>query len=376
LTYQLVLVNMLTNYISNFHRIVLPSVFHDLFLKFVVPALILLFYFGYIDLSWVIRIFLLSYVVIIIFLLLYLRHLGELHFKKPDAKIWEYGKAMADFAGFSMLGSLGSVLALQLDTFMMGSLDNMYNTGVYSLAITISTAIGIPHRAISNISAPLIAASWQKNDTAHIQQLYRQTSLLLLIAGSFFLAELAVNFPDLTMLSSKKEVLLDAYYALLILGVGRIVDMGTSINGYIIQYSSKYRVNVYFIVFLGLINIVMNLWLIPRYGMEGAALATTISMISFNALRTIYVKVRFGMYPFSWNTFLVLLLACTAAFIGWWLPGTSSALLNMIYKGAIVALFFLGPIYWWKLSPELNRMLEDNWKRFFNGGQGTGNGKR
>ncbi|MCB0669827.1 MAG: oligosaccharide flippase family protein, partial [Saprospiraceae bacterium] len=243
LTYQLVLVNMLTNYISNFQRIVWPAIFHDLFLKFVVPALILLFYFGYIDLTWVVRIFLLAYVVIILFLLLYLRQLGELHFQKPDSKIWEYGKVMADFAGFSMLGSLGSALALQLDTFMMGSLDDMYHTGVYSLAITISMAIAIPHRSISTISAPIIAKSWQKKDTAHIKSLYQQTSLLLLIAAVFLLVEIGINFPDLCKLSSKEEVLLDAYWALLILGIGRIVDMGTSINGYIIQYSSRYRVN-------------------------------------------------------------------------------------------------------------------------------------
>lgn len=364
LTYMLVLVNMLTNYISNFQRIVLPAIFHDLFLKFVVPTVILLFYFEYIDLSWVIRIFLLAYVVIVGFLLLYLRHLGELHLKKPDAKIWEHAKAMTDFAGFTMLGSLGSVLALQLDTFMMGSLDNMYNTGVYSLAITISMAIGIPHRSISNITAPLIAASWQKNDTDHIRLLYRQTSLLLLIAGVFLLVEIGVNFPDLCTLSPQSEVLFDAYYALLILGIGRIIDMGTSINGYIIQYSSRYRINVYFILFLGLLNVGMNLLLIPGFGMEGAALATAISLTSYNILRTLYVQHRFGMFPFGWNTLFVLLIGGIAAVVGWWLPTTSSAILNMLYRGAIIVLVFLGPVYWRKVSPELNQALDGSIKKF------------
>lgn len=363
LTYMLVLVNMLTNYISNFQRIVLPAVFHDLFLKFVVPAIILLFYFDYIDLAWVIRIFLLAYVIIVGFLLLYLRHLGELHFVRPDAQIWKHAKSMTDFAGFTMLGSLGSVLALQLDTFMMASLDNMYNTGVYSMAITISMAIGIPHRSISNISAPLIAASWQKNDTDHIRQLYRQTSLLLLIAGTFLLVEIGINFPDLCTLSPKEDVMLDAYQALLILGVGRIIDMGTSINGYIIQYSSRYRVNVYFILFLGLLNVGMNVLLIPRFGMEGAALATAVSLTSYNILRTLYVHIRFKMFPFHRNTLYVLLLGGLAAVVGWWLPDTPSAIINMVYRGAVVAILFLGPIYWWKLSPELNQALDEARKK-------------
>ncbi|PHN07565.1 lipopolysaccharide biosynthesis protein [Flavilitoribacter nigricans] len=353
LTYLLVLVNMLTNYISNFQRIVIPAIVHDLFLKLVLPALILLFAYGFLSLEWIVRIFLLAYVVIVIFLLLYLHRLEELHLHRPQAKIWEHLRPMADFAGFSMLGSLGGVLALQLDLFMMGNMSDLFDTGVYGMAITITMVITIPQRSIMNITAPIIADRWQNRDTDPIQTIYQQTSLLLLIAGLFLLIEVAVNFPDLCSFVDN-ETLLGAYIPVLILGAGRIVDMGTSVNGHIIQYSERYRVNVYFIVFLGAVNILLNLLLIPRFGMAGAASATAFSLIAYNVLRTIYVQYRFNMLPFTWSTLWVLLIAGLAVAIGFLLPTTSYPLLNLIYRGAAVAVCFLVPVYYWKLSPQFN----------------------
>lgn len=362
LTYLLILVNILTNYISNFQRIVIPSVLHELFLKIVLPALILLFAYDFLSLKWIVRIFILAYLAIVFFLLLYTRHLGELHFQQPNSKIWQHFKSMADFAGFSMLGSLGGVLALQLDTVMIGSLDNWYHTGVYSMAITITMVITIPQRSILNITAPIIADRWKVKDTQHIRKLYRQTSLLLLIVGLFLLAEISINFADLCAFISN-EVLMDAYVPILILSLGRIVDMGTSINGHIIQYSDHYRVNVYFIVFLGVINIGLNLLLIPSFGMAGAATATAFSIISYNFLRTVYVQYRFAMQPFSWNTLRLLLVTALTIGIGWILPPTASPLLNLLYRGMVVAAIFLGLTYRWRISTEFNDTIQGLWHR-------------
>lgn len=370
LTYLLALVNTLTNYISNFQRIVVPAILHDLFLKLVLPILILLYAYELLSLVWIIRIFLLAYVAIVLFLLLYLRYLGELHFKRPQSKIWEQLRSMADFAGFSMLGSLGSVLALQLDVFMMGGLDSWFNTGVYAMAITITMVMTIPQRSIVNISAPIVADLWQQKNTKQIGLLYRQTSMLLLIAGLFFLLEIAVNFPDLCAFignfvdSDAGETLLGAYSPMLILAIGRLVDVGTSLNGHIIQYSERYRVNIYFIVFLGAVNIVLNLILIPRYGMNGAAAATTFSLTSYNILRTIYVKFRFGMLPFDRNTLGILLVAGLSLGIGLLLPQSRAPLLNMLYRGAVIAFIFLGLTYYLRFSLQFNEALNGAWERF------------
>ena len=46
------------------------------------------------------------------------------------------------------------------------------------------------------------------------------------------------------------------------------------------------------------INIVLNYALIPVYGINGSAIATTISIVIFNLLHVCFVKKEFGFYTF------------------------------------------------------------------------------
>ena len=46
------------------------------------------------------------------------------------------------------------------------------------------------------------------------------------------------------------------------------------------------------------INVVLNFSLIPIFGINGSAIATMISLVSFNFLLVYYVKKEFGFYTF------------------------------------------------------------------------------
>jgi O-antigen/teichoic acid export membrane protein len=50
-----------------------------------------------------------------------------------------------------------------------------------------------------------------------------------------------------------------------------------------------------------IINVVLNLILIPRIGIIGAAIASAISLIVWNILSLIYIKRTFGFWTFERN---------------------------------------------------------------------------
>jgi O-antigen/teichoic acid export membrane protein len=58
-------------------------------------------------------------------------------------------------------------------------------------------------------------------------------------------------------------------------------------------YHTQFR-NISF--FGAAINIILNLFLVPIYGIEGAAIANSISMIAWNLVCTFYIKKEFGFY--------------------------------------------------------------------------------
>jgi O-antigen/teichoic acid export membrane protein len=68
----------------------------------------------------------------------------------------------------------------------------------------------------------------------------------------------------------------------------------------------------------GILNILLNLLLIPRYGMLGAAIATGVSVVTVNLIRLIQVRYIFQCYPFRLGT-LKTLTACAIAGAAVWL---------------------------------------------------------
>jgi len=48
-------------------------------------------------------------------------------------------------------------------------------------------------------------------------------------------------------------------------------------------------------------NAVLNLLLVPRYGIEGAAIATTLSFFVFNAIELSIIYKYTGISPFHWD---------------------------------------------------------------------------
>ena len=52
------------------------------------------------------------------------------------------------------------------------------------------------------------------------------------------------------------------------------------------------------LLFAAILNIVLNLYLIPKYGIDGAALASVISIVVWNSGMILAVKKKLGFYTF------------------------------------------------------------------------------
>ena len=53
-------------------------------------------------------------------------------------------------------------------------------------------------------------------------------------------------------------------------------------------------------------------------------------------------------------------LALLGILVGGLIPGTPFPILNVMMKGAFVAFLFLGPVFYFRLSPDLNEFLLKN----------------
>ena len=175
LTLILVYINILGAYISNFKRIVIPAIFRNLWIKIALPLLVLGYYWNKMDTALFVNMWLAAYVLVLLALAAYAAGIGALDLK-PNFPFLRKAlmKRMANFAVYSGLSSVGSVLSLRLDIIMLGLLLDMDRTGIYGIAAFMANVIEIPTKAIWQIAAPIISQAFKSNDMDEIREIYKK----------------------------------------------------------------------------------------------------------------------------------------------------------------------------------------------------------
>lgn len=362
---------LLSQYTSNFQRIVVPDLLKQL-QKFTLPALILLFLWNTISFSQLVQFYSLHFLVVLILLVLYIARLGQLHLR-PDFSFLTRPllKEMGTFGFYGMLGFMGTVVVTRIDSTMIGTLLGEQSTGVYGILMFMGNVIEIPTIAIMKITGPIISDAWNANDLGKIKDLYKRSSLNLLIGGVFLFLGIWICLEDLLNFMPNGDVLRPAKNIVLFIGLTRIVDMATSINNQVIGYSKYFRFNFYAILVMAVLNILFNLWFIPLYGVVGAALATFCSISIYNFFKTTYVWYRFRMIPFSSGTIWLIGIGLGMLLLFSFIPPFEHPLLGIFVKGSLVTLIFGALVLGLRISPDVNAMVFGILGRFWPGPKGS-----
>ena len=351
-----------TRYCFNFKRIVVPAIFNDLLVKIGIPAFCLLYFWGWFSYTEVMKGIVWLHALILVLLIAYVAWLGQLYLR-PNFKRFDRPmlKDMGTFAGFGILGSLGSAILPQIDTFMVGSMLSFTSAAVYTIPNFVTNAIDVPRKAIANVASPILAEAWKENDQEQVLELYQKTSINQFIIGLLLLVGLWVNIDALYQLipeSADRAAYETGKSVVLILGISKVFDMLTGVNSEIIGYSKYYRFNFYAILLLVVATILFNWIFIPILGIEGAALATLLAFSIFNLSKYFFLLSKLKMQPFTWNTLWVLLLGGLAYGVAYFIPAYPHPLLTIAAKSTVVCLVFGLPVYFLKLSEDINQLVD------------------
>ena len=82
----------------------------------------------------------------------------------------------------------------------------------------------------------------------------------------------------------------NGYIALIILCIGQFFNGFCGSVGYIMQLTGNERKFQQIVMTALFVNVLLNLFLIPYYGINGAAASSAISLILWNFLSMIYIK--------------------------------------------------------------------------------------
>jgi O-antigen/teichoic acid export membrane protein len=369
LSFLLLFSSIFIHHAATRYRIVVPDMIMNVGLKIVLPVFILLVYFHKVPEFWFIPGILMYFGFITVILFLYLLSLDtfSLHPMLHVLNRTEY-RGLGSFMIFTLLNNLGGAFALKIDLAMIGMMLSKEAVGVYAIIMTISNVMEIPLKAISQIAGPVVSSNWANQDRANIQDVYQKSSVYGMLGGVYLFTLLFFIWPDIMAfmpgkLASYNEVILIFVF----LGGARLIDLSTGINSIILAYSDYYKVHMYFLIVLGIVNACLNYLLLGMYGLPGAAAATFISYLVFNGLKYIFVSYKFH-FRLRFQTHAAVFVGGVVVFgIMYVTPFMLSPLGNMVAKGIIVSTLTFG-IFWWLNPGDVRTILRQaaGSLRFFN----------
>ena len=145
----------------------------------------------------------------------------------------------------------------------------------------------------------------------------------------------------------------------LILGLGKLIDMSTGMNGAIIGTSNYWKFD--FISNLVFITtaIPLNFILIKHFGLTGLAISNLGTLFVFNLIRFLFLYYKFKFQPYQFKHLLLLISFCIVVFVLSLTPHLENFIFDGILRSIVFIIVFYGMVYFIKPAPELTNMFFD-----------------
>lgn len=313
------------------------TLINDILLRIGLMACILLLYFKLVDQAGYIYSLLIVIALQMLGLFLIIKKFDhpviDLNFFRKNPMLPE----MVKFGVTSIFIQVTGIALKFIDVLFIGKFESLKELGVYSIAAFIGLVLEIPLNALEKIAGPKIARLFAHNNLTEIEQIYKLSSRYLFVFCGFLLTILIVNIqPILSILPNDYS---GGVWVSIVISIGAFFNSATGVNYSIINYSKYYRSGALFYFFLLFIAVLLNWYLIPIYGIMGAALATAIASVIHNLVRYIFILIKLNMQPFSIDTLKLCLIIPLSMLCGY-IIHVDNHLLLIIFRGGVSGLVF------------------------------------
>lgn len=343
-------------------HIVVPRAVRELLTRIGLLVVYLLYAFGALSIDGFVWALISVYALAALCNAAYLFSLGDISLK-PDFAYLKQNKPLVRkylyYTAFLILSAVVSVLTPTLSSFFITAEMGLSYTGIFAIATYMAMMVSIPYRSLTAIASPQLSLAIKNNNSSEASTLLAQVSGNLLLIGGLILATIWVNIDLIFAILPNGDTYSVARWTVLLLGISQLLIATFQFAITALSYSPFYPLSLLFSFILTTMALVLNNLLIPRWGMDGAALATLLSQATYFIIAVLAVRWSLGYRILSRRHILTLLLllalfAANALCLRL-LPEMNIWLSSILRSLLIVAA--AGLAYLWKLSPEINEQI-------------------
>lgn len=198
------------------------------------------------------------------------------------------------YSKFTILSGISSLVILKADVLMLGYFRTPQEVGVYGMALFVNEAVNVVFDSVLRVCLPKASALSGVGDEGSIRILFRQSVKNIYLGIIPIVAVIAVAAPTAINLIYKGKYDDSIVLIYLFLASSLVKPVGY-VAGIILGATGNIRLDNRNCWISALLNIVCNFLFIPKFGVMGAAIASTLSFTSLTVLHYVAVhKVVFG----------------------------------------------------------------------------------
>ena len=359
--FVIILIAISTSYFEIFYswlRVQLVSVFGNLLKEFYPRLLnfllLTLYALDYINFEIFIYSLIIGYYLRLIVIIIYslIVYSPEITFKLPTSYL-----KIIFYSFLIFLSGAASSIILDIDKSMIASLITSDDVAFYSVALFIAAVIEAPGRAMFQIVSPLVSKAINSNDKKYLIRLLKKSSNnLFLVSGVLFLL-INLNTSDFYKFVNQ-PLYASAISVVSVVSIGKLFSMSIGCLNNIITNSKYYHYIFWFSVISATTAVGLNLILIPKYGVIGAAYATVFVIMFINTMKLILIAYGLKIHPYSFQTLKILLLIIVVYFILKEIKLEYSSFINLSLRSLLIISLYAILSQFLGLSKDINQQIK------------------
>lgn len=206
-------------------------------------------------------------------------------------------RKLLEFSIPMFFSALVGLFFVWTDVLMLGYFHSPSEVGIYRVASQTSLLLMLVLSALSSIFAPITAELYNKKEMDKLNSLFK-----IVTRWGFYICLpifLIMVFLPKEILSLFGLQFIGGWYALIILAFAYFIHVSLGDVGWVLAMCGRQKLWFYIIIIMAALNIGVNLLLIPKFGIAGAAMATGISMVGLHLVGLVVVRYLLKLFPFD-----------------------------------------------------------------------------
>jgi len=206
-----------------------------------------------------------------------------------DTKLWAKSALPFLFLG------LAQIVNMRIDIVMLGIFRPIEEVGIYKTVTHGATLVVFVLAAVNIAIGPQVARLWAQGNKHQLQKMVTASTRVIAI-GTLLFASILFFGAEFFLAYFFGEEFVAGATTLRILCLGQIVNGLAGSVGLILNMTGHEKQSAHAVYIAAMVNVALNLLLIPQIGINGAAIATAVSLSTTNIILILWVKKYTGIY--------------------------------------------------------------------------------